>query len=251
MPKKRKLPVPGKGKGKGKGKGSNLRPFHQFSLLPAELRARVWKLVDPEPRVVELRHHRVETKKKRIVDQIRCLSRAPAILHVCRESRRVAMEEKLYQKAFVRDQRYTWINYEIDMISITPLWTSWLEAERPLIQRFRFESENDEIFFHFQSKELRDFTSLRELHIVCLDPVGHWIKVAEEIGFPTENVFFMRQGDESTRMYSRQQLLEMNPARPFAEYSNSYYRQLYDKRIKGTEEDMPAEVVLGVSGTEP
>ena len=247
MPKKRKLPVPGKGKGKYKGK--ELRPFHQFARLPAELRVRVWELVDPEPRVVELRRHMVETKTKKKrgpSEQIRCLSAAPAILHVCRESRRIAIQEKLYERAFVRDQGYTWVNYKVDMISVGSLDFWWFEAEVPLIQRFRFESDNDECFFHFQTKRLLNLTSLRELHIVCLDSVTYWVDVAEEKHFPTENVFFMSQGRENTPI-SRQRLLELNPARPLAEYSNSYYRQMYDKRIKGTEGDASFELLFGVS----
>ena len=31
----------------------------------------------------------------------------------------------------------------------------------------------------------------------------------------------------------------MYPARPYAEYSDNLMRQAYDKRIKGTEEDVP------------
>ncbi|VUC24125.1 unnamed protein product [Clonostachys rosea] len=242
MPKKRKPPVSGNAK--------KLRPFHQFSRLPPELRKRVWELVDPEPRVVELRRHRVQTKNRGTVEQIRCLSRAPTILHVCRESRRLAIQEKLYQRNFVRGQNYTWINYETDMISITPLDFSWFETEKPLIQRFRFESENDESFFYFGSKRLRALTSLKELHIICQDGVGSWVNVAEEFHFPTEKVLFIHQDPKSTRMYSRKQLFEMNPARPYSEYSNSYYRQMYDKRIKGAEEDMPEEEYSGISEPE-
>ena len=248
MPKKRKLPVPGKGKGKGK----KLRPFHQFARLPAELRVRVWELVDPEPRVVELRRrHMVETKKRGTVEQIRCLSRAPAILQACRESRRIAIQEKLYERAFVRGQAYTWVNYKVDMISVGSLNIWWFEAEAPLIQRFRFESESDESFFHFQSRRLRAaFTGLRELHIVCQDPVAHWVDVAEETHFPTENVFFMGREAEQTRVYSRQQMLETYPSRGLLEYSDSYYRQLYDKRIKGSLDDAPDELYFGTLGRE-
>jgi hypothetical protein len=246
MPKKRKLPVPGKGKGKGK----KLRPFHQFNRLPADLRVHIWKLVDPEPRVVELRRHVVETKKRGTLEQIRCLSAAPAILHACRESRRITIQEKLYERAFIRGQCYAWVNYKVDMISIGSLDIWWFRPEMPLIQRFRFESENDESFFYFQSKRLRGFTGLKELHIVCLDAVGYWVNVAEEMYFPTENVFFIGRGPENTTMCSRQQLFEMNPSRPLAEYSNSYYRQKYDKRIKGTEEDAPDGLLFGVPTAE-
>ncbi|KAI6778525.1 uncharacterized protein J7T54_005049 [Emericellopsis cladophorae] len=254
MPKKRKMPGQGKGKGKGKDKDKDkdknkkLRPFHQFSRLPAELRTRVWELVDAEPRVVELRHHLEHTKKRGTREQIRCLSRAPAILHVCRESRRIAIQRQLYQRAFVRPQSYTWVNFASDMISIGPLVFSWLEDDRPLIQRFRFESENDECFFHFQSEELNTLTGLRELHIVCQDNIGHWINVAEEKHFPTDNVFFIAKSTASpSPIYSRREMLEMIPARPFPEYSNSYYRQMYDKRIKGTEGEVPDELFFGVS----
>lgn len=242
MPKNRKQPTSSKGK--------NLRPFHQLSRLPAELRVRIWELVNPEPRVVELHRHFVVTKKHDYLEQIRCLSRAPAILHVCRESRSIAIQNELYQRAFVRGQDYIWVNYEFDMISIKPLDTLWLEAEISLIQRFRFEGVNDEYFFHFASYKLLNFTSLKELHIICQDPVAHWIDIAEERQFPTENVFFMSQDPEKAHMYTRQEMLQMYPARPFPEYSDSQYRQMYDTRIKGGISDVPDEIFFGVPTAE-
>ena len=219
-------------------KARKLRPFHQFSRLPAELCSRVWDLVDPEPRVVELRPYRGR-ENYGPVQQIRCLTRAPAILRVCREARRNAIKRQLYQRAFVLGKRYTWVNFDVDMISIKPIEFAWLEAEKPLIQRLRFEGENDEGFFHFQSHKVKEFTHLRELHIFCQDGVMFWINIAEEMGFPTENVFF--KSTTGTRLYSRQQLLEVYPSRPYPEYSNSYYRQLYDKRIKGSEDEVPED----------
>lgn len=74
--------------------------------------------------------------------------------------------------------------------------------------------------------------------------------MAEETHFSTENVFFLGQGPGNTPVYSRQQLLEKYPSRPLAEYSNSYYRQMYDKRIKGTEGEAPDELFFGVSVAE-
>lgn len=131
------------------------------------------------------------------------------------------------------------------MVSVGSLDIWWFEAEAPLIQRFRFESEDDECFFHFQTKSLVAFTGLRELQIICQDAVTHWITVAEETYFPTENVLFISQGPGNTHAYSRQSLLEMYSSRPLAEYSNSYYRQMYDNRIKGTVEDAPDELFFG------
>ena len=197
-----------------------------------------WDLVEPEPRIVELRPWRGRTNFGP-VQQIRCLTRAPAILHVCKEARRSAIKRQLYQRVFALAKRYAWVNFDVDMISIKPIDFSWIKAERERIQRFRFEGENDESFFYFQSKELREFTHLRELHIVCEDGVGYWTNIAEEMGFPTENVWFLSKGPTGTRMCSRQQLFEWNPARPHPEYSNSYYRQLLDKRIKGGEAEIP------------
>ena len=222
------------------GKGKKLRPFHQFSRFPTELRSRVWDLVDPEPRIVELRPHRGENNLGS-VQQIRCLTKAPAILHVCREARQSAINRKLYQRAFVLGETSTWINFDVDMISIKPIDFSWIKMEKPLIQRFRFEGENDSGFFHFRSKEVKEFTHLRELHIICEDGVMFWINIAEEMDFPTENVFFIAKGSTGTRMYSRQQLFELYPSRPYQEYSNSYYRQIYDERIKGSEGEMPED----------
>ena len=237
MPKAKKVSVPGQGKGK------TLRPFHQFSHLPAELQTRVWELIDPEPRVVELRRHCTQTKKQGNVEQIRCLSGVPAILHVCREARHVALEQNVYQRAFVRGKSYTWVNFDVDLISVGPLDTDWLEAEKTLIQRFRFESENNESFYHFQSARLRTFTSLKELQILCMDGIWLWVQVAEEIELPTENVLFISSRAEKPKAYTRADLFEMVPSRPFAEYSSSSFRQIYDKRIKGSEDEAPEELL--------
>ena len=237
MPKAKRVPVPGQGKGK------MLRPFHQFSHLPAELQTRVWELIDPEPRVVELRRHCTQKKKQGNVEQIRCLSGAPAILHVCREARHIALKQNVYQRAFIRGESYTWVNFEVDLISVGPLDTEWLEAEKTLIQRFRFESENNESFYHFQSARLRTFTSLKELQILCMDGIGLWVQVAEEIEFPTENVLFISSRAEKPKTYTRADLFEMVPSRPFAEYSSSSFRQTYDKRIKGSEDEAPEELL--------
>jgi hypothetical protein len=242
--KKRKLPIPGKGKGKNKHDVKTLVPFHQFSRLHADLRMRIWKLVEPEPRTVELRYHTSTTNKRGTVEQIRCLTRAPSILHVCRESRRIAIKEKLYERAFAIGSRYVWVNFNIDMISVESMDSPWLQQYVPRIQRFRFESENDDGFFYFQSRRLRRFTSLAELHIVCLDGLFYWVDIAEDMLFPTENVFFMGRGPEYTPFYSRRQMLERYPSLQLEEYSDSEYRHIYDPRIKGSMSDPRAIKLL-------
>lgn len=246
MARKRRTPAPG-----------TVRLFHQFSRLPPNIRSRVWDLVEAEPRIVELRPYRGERRNIGLIKEIRCLTRAPAVLHVCREARRNVTRRGLYQRAFLLGKRYTWVNFDLDMISIKPIDFSWVQAEEAKIQRLRFEGENDEGFFHFRSHEVKNFTHLRELQIVCEDNVMHWVGIAEERQFPTENVFFMNKriegskglkgsksskditGTTETRMYTREEMFEMFPSRPHPEYSDSDYRRLYDKRRKGSEDEIP------------
>lgn len=185
--------------------------FHPFPRLPAELRTRIWELAQAEPRVVEIRVKRSEGTWGDI-KHISSPTKSPALLHACRESRRCALKQSLYQKAFTLGTRprYTWVNFELDMISIKPISFSHLEPEKALIQRLRMEGPNDEGFLHFQSKELRGFPNLKEVHVVCTDGLMSWRQTTEAVWFGTKNVKYIDM-KPSGRMVTTRELEDMFP----------------------------------------
>ncbi|KAJ0426763.1 hypothetical protein BJY00DRAFT_270963 [Aspergillus carlsbadensis] len=154
--------------------------FALFPRLPAEIRVRIWQMA-VEPRTVEIRPNRGPYSA---LEYFVSSTPVPAVLHVCYEARTHAS----YQQAFALGSapRYVWVNFQMDMISIGHTW--FLELQGPdalLIRRLRFERENDEWFFHFESKEMMDVLRyMEEIHVVCKDGVGAWYEAWECLGFP-------------------------------------------------------------------
>jgi hypothetical protein len=135
----------------------------------------------------------------------------PAVLQVCYESRIHAP----YQKAFAlgNTPRYVWANFELDMISIGETWFAEIQGrDARLIRRLRFERDNDEWFFHFESKEMLDVMAwLEEVHVVCKDSPWAWCVEWEWLGWPCprENLRFIDKetgaaltGEELERMWA-------------------------------------------------
>lgn len=115
--------------------------FYLFPRLPFELRARIWELT-VEPRTVEVRVKKEHGSWGRILRVISSTP-VPAVLQACHEAR----NQWLYQKAFNFssgvEQRYVWVNFKIDMISIGDTYFDTIEpAERLLIRRLEREEFN-------------------------------------------------------------------------------------------------------------
>ncbi|KAL4962978.1 2EXR domain-containing protein [Aspergillus stella-maris] len=152
-----------------------LETFHLFPLLPFELRCLIWDL-SMEPRTVDVRilpeHGSWGTPTK-----LTSTTPAPAILHTCSESRAHALHH--YKQAFhlpdLTGPDYIWINYTIDMVSIGQTYFSCIpEHEKSSIQRLTFEREGNEYFCRFEGWKLREFESVREIKVICLDDVNTW-----------------------------------------------------------------------------
>ena len=163
--------------------------FHPFPLLPFEIRARIWEMTI-EPRTVEVRFTREHTTYGK-VRYVTSSTPVPGAVQTCHEARNLG----LYQRAFSSgdEPRYVWVNFEVDMISIgeTDYWI--INSERLLIRRLRFEDKNNEGFFHFHSKELRDFCNFREIHVICKDGLLAWQDAWEYLYWPCprENMRFI------------------------------------------------------------
>lgn len=81
--------------------GSDNHTFHQFPLLPKELRLQVWKHALPGPRVLDLRvSNRNATTGQQRISRSECAwvtqtaEPCPVILKVCHESRTVGLSDQ-------------------------------------------------------------------------------------------------------------------------------------------------------------
>ncbi|KAI4707901.1 hypothetical protein J4E89_007530 [Alternaria sp. Ai002NY15] len=175
--------------------------FHPFPRLPLELREQIWKDT-AEPRTVDVR--RVRDRWSQRHGQLASSTPIPAILQSCREARnlklykRVHFEvdvvkkfennhapEVLIEKFFTpeeergekegpkeieTEQRYTWLDLDIDMLDIgTSTFCDYISIASA-VKRLKFERDDPA---GSDLHELMDFVSVDEIHIVC--PDGFWL----------------------------------------------------------------------------
>lgn len=208
--------------------------FHPFRLLPFELRARIWELT-LEPRTVEVRLLHKDTVV--LSDGDRPSDRrlfsptpVPATLQACQEARNQGLyQQAFYELAAVRsrsgfsvrgtpvlqacqearnqgeqavwddgERRYVWVNLEVDMISIGKTALEKFKSVAPMIKRLKFERENSENFFYYwESKKLRNFVNVEEVHVVCADGWRAWHGASDDHCWHCgkENLFFINPDD--------------------------------------------------------
>jgi hypothetical protein len=173
--------------------------FHLFTLLPFELRARVWELT-VEPRTVEVRvDEGVLFDNKRTIEFKFYWSPTPvpATLHTCREARK----QGLYKKALTAnvlisygrtEDRYVWLNLDIDMLSIGPPCLGKWRPVAPIFERLKFERKSPEIpYGYYDFCRLRHFPNLQEVHIVCTDGMEHWYGAMDDPSWPCDKELFL------------------------------------------------------------
>ncbi|KAI0542597.1 hypothetical protein GGR58DRAFT_452882 [Xylaria digitata] len=176
--------------------------FHPFPKLPAELRIQIWTLA-AGPRILQI-HVFLKTPKSKDFGYA-SPTPAPAVLHVCRESRLIAP----YQKAFFTstpvcggtDTKYIWVNFQQDMICLADHQLERLGPYQADIERLRFSVPTGlhghylhSCFFRKSHEILRDFSTLRELHIALKESLLVWASMVQGPGYakcPRENVRFL------------------------------------------------------------
>ncbi|KAG8408036.1 hypothetical protein J3459_018271 [Metarhizium acridum] len=126
--------------------------FHPFPRLPYEIRAIIWALA-VEPRTVDVRAisgsrlprgflYSADPREEGKDPYVPVFP--PAILHTCREAR----QQNIYQKVFYShstnqpEERYTWINYDTDMIDIGLGYLETIQHIGSAIRRLRLNREN-------------------------------------------------------------------------------------------------------------
>ncbi|KAG2416900.1 hypothetical protein HFD88_008117 [Aspergillus terreus] len=166
--------------------------FQLFPRLPFELRAQIWQLT-VEPRTVEVRVKKDNGLWAQIL-HVTSSTPVPAVLQVCYEARNQGLYQQAFKFPWGVEPRYVWVNFETDMISIGHTYFDTIElAERLPIRRLRFERENDESFFHFQSGELELYPNVEEIHVICEDGLMAWHDAWEYVYWPCpkENLRFI------------------------------------------------------------
>ncbi|GFF87074.1 hypothetical protein IFM47457_07378 [Aspergillus lentulus] len=157
--------------------------FHLFPRLPFELRSRIWDLT-VEPRTVEVRFKREHGSWGKLL-HVTSSTPVPAVLQACHEARNQGLYQQAFKISSAVEPRYVWVNFEIDMISIGHTWFDTFEAaEKLLFRRLTFARENDESFFRVHTYELREFSNLEEIHIICEDGLMMWQDAWEFLPWP-------------------------------------------------------------------
>ncbi|RMZ69994.1 glycosyl hydrolase family 18 [Pyrenophora seminiperda CCB06] len=160
--------------------------FHLFPRLPLELRNQIWRCT-AEPRTVEVRIKRQGSTNHRFFISPTPI---PGPLQCCREARDEL--QRLYQRISLEgntqqgfEQRYVWLNFNIDMVDIGPSYFDNFESIIPAIKRIKFERENsNEYFYHTEKEKLRDFTNVEEIHVVCADGFWQWSEALYDLPWP-------------------------------------------------------------------
>ncbi|KAH7311955.1 hypothetical protein BKA65DRAFT_158080 [Rhexocercosporidium sp. MPI-PUGE-AT-0058] len=192
-------------------------PTATFQHLSFELRARIWELT-VEPRIVEVHvvyHH--PNKQLPPMRHLRSSTSAPAQLQTCREARehltRHPNVRYWYEKAFSeitttpyegfdpvpeddpQRERYVWLNFDNDMVSIGDTDLSDFRAVAYQVRRLRLERAlSCEYFCHTESLLIGNlFRNLVEIHLVCLEGIRSGYMAAEDLNCPCgpENVYFV------------------------------------------------------------
>ena len=95
------------------------RTFLLFTSLPYELRAQIWQLALPGPRVIEIRN-RAGYFENLHCTQIYSICRIPVLLHTCRESREVALKYYALSFSITNFPPQIYVDFSVDTIYFGP-----------------------------------------------------------------------------------------------------------------------------------
>ncbi|KAL7920664.1 hypothetical protein ACQKWADRAFT_297579 [Trichoderma austrokoningii] len=195
--------------------------FHHFSLLPFELRTRIWNLA-ARPRLVHISITPTVLKPWKRTGEYDFASPTPppALMHACQESRQCAPYKKAFFTTLPDESgiRYIWVAFEQDMICVEDDNLDRLSPHEADMRRLRFTiptgDRGDLVFEAFgrsSNHMLESFTALRELQLAiaeaeCFLAWGSTWPGPGYGGCPYENVKFL---DLNTRLLLTGPQLEM------------------------------------------
>lgn len=164
--------------------------FHPFPQLPAELRIRIFEL-SIELRTVEVRlHGRLGFNEPH---WLYTTTPIPAILQTCREARGLGLYEQITSELASHtntpqptEQRYVWVNYDSDTISIGRDTLQILDGIKHSVKRLRFERKGPDESWGFYG--LHTFTDVQEIHVVLCNgsEIRDWHGASRYLHWPCE-----------------------------------------------------------------
>lgn len=162
-----------------------------FNSLPFEIRALIWKLT-VEPRTVEVELDIWDQRTGKRTLRLLSSTPVPAPLHVCHEARNMALYKQAFSELGV-ERRYVWLNFDIDIVSIGDDDLTHYKQVAPMIERLKFERDNEEYWCYCESEEMRNFVNVKEIHVVCHNGFDNWGGALERYTWPCapENIFFI------------------------------------------------------------
>ncbi|KAH7025062.1 uncharacterized protein B0I36DRAFT_366958 [Microdochium trichocladiopsis] len=207
--------------------------FHAFLSLPTELRIQIWRNT-VHPRILhmcrkedvalepleESAHKGAESSthlssgyQERCVTYLATTTPIPPVMQVSREARRLG----LYQRAWVQSdceknpddgehderlrllpwQRYIWVNWDIDILSIGSLPLESLQPCTPLIRRLCLSREVGDEWRYKQDSGLQDFASLEEIYVECDTLLWYWSETLKNRSWPcpADRVFLVKSAN--------------------------------------------------------
>ncbi|KAM0453179.1 hypothetical protein ACHAPV_009135 [Trichoderma viride] len=180
-----------------------------FASLPFELRSLIWSLA-VAPRRITIKIVRAKKEGGFSNNQRRqgkdvlyetSSTPAPALMHVCRESRQQAP----YTRAFTAgtEPRWTWVNFELDVFCVSSLYhIRDMRSHASEIQRLQIRTDDDRDWYESVTRfsglsVLIAFKSLGELQAVLEPGDLMWGDVIADRRFPhcpEDNVTFLDEG---------------------------------------------------------
>ncbi|KAF1979123.1 hypothetical protein BU23DRAFT_148470 [Bimuria novae-zelandiae CBS 107.79] len=154
-----------------------------FSALPYELRTIVWELaVVPRVVHVHLVHRKCNYKPRArgllphsfdlgALCFFTISTPAPAIMHTCQEARNHIVRRSLYTRTCLpsaglnSQNRYTWINWDLDTLSIGLLFLEYFKDYEPFLRRLRIKRNDGSHWLTLDEDRTPSFANLKEIQI--------------------------------------------------------------------------------------
>lgn len=104
-------------------------------------------------------------------------STIPPAVHACREARNHGLYHRvsLTADSLHAEQRYVWLNLDIDLINIGTSFLAYFHPIAPEIKRLKLSRENSDEYWSVYEKDfLSMFINVEKIYVVCIDGFWTW-----------------------------------------------------------------------------